>query len=103
MLDDTTKEVLTTQETIDLCKKGSWNVGMNIGYGMLKCFTNADKPIAVYEMDFQYLATTLTVNLMNPLKKPFQWYCMTESTVFSVVDEDFANCLTGLDSEMNND
>ena len=69
----------------------------------MKCFTNADKPIAVYEMDFQYLATTLTVNIMNPLKKPFQWYCMTESTVFSVVDEDFANCLTGLDSELNND
>lgn len=98
-----TKEVLTTQETIELCKKGSWNVGKNIGYGMLKCFTNADKPIAVYEMDFQYLATTLTVNLMNPLKKPFQYYCMTESTVFSVVDEDFANCLTGLDSGLNDD
>jgi hypothetical protein len=98
-----TKEVLTTQETIELCKKGSWNVGKNIGYGMLKCFTNADKPIAVYEMDFQYLATTLTVNLMNPLKKPFQYYCMTESTVFSVVDEDFANCLTGLDSSLNDD
>lgn len=98
-----TKEVLTTQETIEICKKGSWNVGKNIGYGMLKCFTKADKPIAVYEMDFQYLATTLTVNLINPLKKPFQYYCMTESTVFSVVDEDFANCLTGLDSGLNDD
>jgi len=98
-----TKEVLTNQETIEYCKKGSWNVTGNITWGVMKCFTNADKPIAVYEIDFQYLATTLTVNIMNPLKKPFQWYCMTESTVFSVVDEDFANCLTGLDSELNND
>ena len=98
-----TKEVLTTQETIEHCKQGTWNVGKNIGYGILKCWTKLDKPIAVYEMDFQYLATALTVNIMDPLKKPFQWYCTTESTVFSVVDEDFANCLTGLDSELNND
>jgi tetratricopeptide (TPR) repeat protein len=98
-----TKEVLTNQETIEHCKKGGLNVVGNISWGVIKCFTKADAPIAIYEMDFQYLATTLTTNIMNPLQKPFQWYCMTESTVFSVVDEDFANCLTGLDSELNND
>ena len=98
-----TKEVLTNQETIEYCKKGSWNVGKNIGYGILKCWTKLDKPIAVYEMDFQYLGVKLLTNLINPATKPIQVYCTIESTVFSVVDEEFANCLTGLDSELNND
>ena len=98
-----TKEVLTNQETIEQCKQGTWNVGKNIGYGILKCWTKLDKSIAVYEMDFQYVATALMVDIINPAKKPVQVYCTIESTVFSVVDEDFANCLTGLDSELNND
>ena len=98
-----TKEVLTNQETIDYCKKGIPNVVGNLGLGYFKCWTKLDKPIAVYEMDFQYVATALMVNIMNPAKKPVQVYCTIESTVFSVVDEEFANCLTGLDSELNND
>jgi hypothetical protein len=98
-----TKEVLTNQETIEYCKKGIPNVVGNLGLGYFKCWTKLDKPIAVYEMDFQYVATALMVNIMNPAKKPVQVYCTIESTVFSVVDEDFANCLTGLDSELNND
>ena len=98
-----TKEVLTNQETIEYCKKGIPNVVGNLGLGYFKCWTKLDKPIAIYEMDFQYVATALMVNIMNPAKKPVQVYCTIESTVFSVVDEDFANCLTGLDSELNND
>ena len=98
-----TKEVLTNQETIEYCKKGIPNVVGNLGLGYFKCWTKLDKPIAIYEMDFQYVATALMVNIMNPAKKPVQVYCTIESTVFSVVDEEFANCLTGLDSELNND
>ena len=98
-----TKEVLTNQETIEYCEKGIPNVVGNLGLGYFKCWTKLDKPIAIYEMDFQYVATTLMFNIMNPAKKPVQVYCTIESTVFSVVDEDFANCLTGLDSELNND
>jgi hypothetical protein len=98
-----TTEVLTNQETIEYCKKGIPNVVGNLGLGYFKCWTKLDKPIAVYEMDFQYVATALMVNIMNPAKKPVQVYCTIESTVFSVVDEEFANCLTGLDSELNND
>ena len=98
-----TKEILTNQETIEYCKKGIPNVVGNLGLGYFKCWTKLDKPIAVYEMDFQYVATALMVNIINPAKKPVQVYCTVESTVFSVVDEDFANCLTGLDSELNND
>ena len=93
-----TKEILTTDETIEHCKKGSLNVTKNIIWGFIKCYTNADKPIAVYEMDFQTLGIEILTNAINPLKKPMQFICMTENTVFSVVDEEFANCLTGLDS-----
>jgi len=93
-----TKQALTTQETIEHCKKGGLNVVSNLAYGVLKCYTNADKPIAIYEMDFQTLGVNVLTNFFNPLKKPAQFICMTENTVFSVVDEEFANCLTGLDS-----
>lgn len=93
-----TKDALTTQETIEHCKKGSLNVVSNLAYGVLKCYTNADKPIAIYEMDFQTLGVNVLTNIFNPLKKPTQFICMSENTIFSVVDEEFANCLTGLDS-----
>jgi hypothetical protein len=98
-----TKEMMTNDETIEYCKKGGLNVIGNISWGFVKCFTNADKPIALYEMDFQFLGTTVLTNLINPLKKPMQFYCITENTFSSVVDEDFANCLSGLDSGLNNE
>ena len=69
----------------------------------MKCFTKADTAIALYEIDFQFLGTTILTNVMNPLKKPVQFACVYENTVFSVVDEEFANCLTGIDSGLNND
>ena len=93
-----TKEVLTTDETIEHCKQGTWNVGKNVGYGLVKCFTGADTPIALYEMDLQTLIIKTVGGIFNPVKKPAQFLCITEETVFSVVDEEFANCLTGLDS-----
>ena len=83
------------------CKKGSWNVGVNIFTGYAKCFTGADTPIALYQMDTHSLLVKTTVNIINPLKKPMQFVCMTQETVFSVVDEEFANCLTGVDSGLN--
>ena len=93
-----TKEALTTQETIEHCKKGTWNVGKKIGYGLVKCLTPADTPIALYEMDMVSLVVGTATNVLHPLKKPAQFVCVTQETFFSVVDEDFANCLTGLDS-----
>lgn len=96
-----TKEALTTEETIEHCKKGVPNVGKNIVWGVAKCFTKADTPIALYEMDGHSLLVNTTTSIVNPLKKPMQFICMTQETMFSVVDEDFANCLTGLDSGFN--
>lgn len=96
-----TKEALTTEETIEHCKKGVLNVGKNIVWGVAKCFTKADTPIALYEMDGQSLLVNTTTNIVNPLKKPMQFICMTQETMFSIVEEDFANCLTVLDSGFN--
>lgn len=96
-----TKEALTTEETIEHCKKGSCNVVVNIFTGYAKCFTGADTPIALYQMDTHSLLVKTTVNIINPLKKPMQFVCMTQETLFSVVDEEFANCLTGVDSGLN--
>lgn len=96
-----TKEALTTEETIEHCKKGVPNVGYNLSWGIIKCFTGASTPIALYEMDGHSLLVNTTVSIINPLKKPMQFVCMTQETFFSVVDEDFANCLTGVDSGLN--
>ena len=96
-----TKEALTTEETIEHCKKGIPNVGYNLSWGVIKCFTGADTPIALYQKDVHSLVVKTTVNVINPLKKPMQFVCMTQETFFSVVDEDFANCLTGVDSGLN--
>ena len=96
-----TKEALTTEETIEHCKKGVPNVVKNIGFGFVKCFTSADAPIALYQKDMHSLLVKTTVNAINPLKKPMQFVCMTQETIFSVVDEEFANCLTGVDSGLN--
>ena len=49
-------------------------------------------------MDGHSLLVNITTSIINTLKKPMQFICMTQETMFSVVDEDFANCLTGLDS-----
>ena len=95
------KEALTTQETVEYCKKGSWNVGKKITYGIVKCITPADTPIALYEMDLHSLVVGTATNVLNPLKKPAQFVCLTQETFFSVVDEDFTNCLSGLDSGLN--
>lgn len=96
-----TKEALTTEETIEHCKKGSWNVGVNLFMGYTKCFTGASTPIALYEMDGHSLLVNTTVSIINPLKKPMQFVCMTKETILSVADEEFANCLTGVDSGFN--
>jgi hypothetical protein len=93
-----TKEVLTNDETIEHCKKGIGNVTKNLALGYVKCFTAADTPIAVYEMDLQTLLIKTVGGFINPTKKPAQFICITQETVFSVFDEEFANCLTGLDS-----
>jgi len=34
----------------------------------------------------------------QPLKGVFNFVCITKKTFFSVVDENFANCLVGVDS-----
>ena len=97
------KEALTTEETIEHCKKGIPNVGYNISWGVIKCLTKADTPIALYKMDMHSLVVGTVTKVLNPLKKPAQFVCMTQETFFSVVDEDFTNCLTGLDSGLNNE
>jgi hypothetical protein len=38
---------------------------------------------------------------IKEVKAVMTFYCITQSTFFSIVDEDFANCLTGVESMLN--
>lgn len=97
-----TKEALTTEETIEHCKKGIWNVGKNIGVGVAKCSNSLVKYTKPTEITLQDIGIDIFTLLIPQSKPLMDSICYTEKMVFTVVDEDFANCLSGLDSNLDN-
>ena len=100
-----TKDVLTTQETVEHCKKGFPNVGKNIAVGLAKCNNIFVKYTTPQDVTLQDIGTDI-ISIVFPQTAPaLNAYCNTEKVFFSVVDEDFAHCLEGLigvDSNLNN-
>lgn len=96
-----TKEMLTTSETIEHCKNGIANVGLNIGVGYLKCTSKIVKAYNYKDITIGDVASEILGLYAQPLKGVLNFACITQNTVFSVVDEDFANCLVGVDSLLN--
>ena len=90
----TTKETLTNDETIEYCKKGVPNVALNISWGVTKCLKAPVKYITPKDVTFQDVIVD-TMSNIKEVKAVMTFYCITQSTFFSIVDEDFANCLTG--------
>ena len=96
-----TKEMLTTDETIEHCKKGSINVALNISWGLTKCTVPIVKYFKPKDLTLQDLL--LDVSSMNPYTKGVATpFCIVQESYFSVIDKDFANCLTGVDSLLDN-
>jgi hypothetical protein len=93
-----TKETLTTDETIAHCIKGGVNVGLNIGTGYLKCTNNIVKAYNYKDITLGDVVSEILGLYAQPLKGVLNFVCITEKTFFSVVDENFANCLVGVDS-----
>ena len=93
-----TKEMLTTDETIEHCKKGIVNVGLNVGTGYLKCTSKIVKAYNYKDITLGDVASEILGLYAQPLKGVLNFVCITEKTFFSVVDENFANCLVGVDS-----
>ena len=96
-----TKETLTTGETIEHCKNGIANVGLNIGVGYLKCTSKIVKAYNYKDITIGDVASEILGLYAQPLKGVLNFACITQNTVFSVVDEEFANCLVGVDSLLN--
>ena len=94
----TTKETLTTDETIEHCKKGTVNVGLNIVGGYYKCTNPVVKIAHINEMNLGSITAEILGYYVKPIGAILTFACITEKTVFSVVDENFANCLVGVDS-----
>lgn len=97
-----TKEIITTEETIEYCKKGFPNFTKNIGVGVAKCSNSLVKYAKPHEITLQDIGIDIFTLLVPQSKPLMDSICYTEKIVFSVVDEDFANCLAGLDSNLNN-
>lgn len=93
-----TKEMLTTDETIEHCKKGTVNVGLNIVGGYYKCTNPVVKIAHINEMNLGSITAEILGYYVKPIGAILTFACITEKTVFSVVDENFANCLVGVDS-----
>jgi hypothetical protein len=95
-----TKETLTNDETIEYCKKGIPNVALNISWGVTKCLKAPAKYLTPKDVTFQDVIVD-TMSNIKEVKAVMTFYCITQNTFFSIVDEDFANCLTGVDSMLN--
>ena len=97
-----TKEALTTEETIEHCKKGIPNVGKNMGIGIAKCSNSLIKYTKPNEVTLQDIGIDILGFIVPQIKPVTNSICYTEKIAFSIVDEEFANCLSGLDSNLNN-
>ena len=100
-----TKDILTTKETVEHCKKGLPNVGKNISVGLAKCNNIFVKYATPQDVTLQDIGTDILAIVFPQTAPALNAYCNTEKVFFSVVDEDFANCLEGLigvDSNLNN-
>lgn len=95
-----TKEMLTTDETIEHCKKGTFNVAKNIIGGYFKCTTKIGKIVSINELTLQDVGIDIIsiASGSHVIKGVFNFTCVSKETIFSVVDEDFSNCLVGVDS-----
>lgn len=94
-----TKETLTNDETIEYCKKGIPNVALNISWGVTKCLKAPAKYLTPKDVTFQdVLVDTMSISPDPRIKAALTFYCVSHNIGFSVVDEDFANCLSGLNS-----
>ena len=93
-----TKEMLTTDETITHCIKGGVNVGLNIGTGIVKCTKTPVKYLTPKDVILQDVILDVASSVNVYAKGISTFFCITQNTFFSVVDEDFANCLVGVGS-----
>jgi hypothetical protein len=93
--------MLTNDETIENCKNGTFNVGKNIAGGIVTCFTPAGTIVDIAELNIGSLMRDAIGVVFNPVKKVNTFLCVTEEAFTSIIDEDFANCLVGVDSMLN--
>lgn len=94
------KEALTTQETIEYCKKGSPYFIKNVVMGFVKCKTPVGTIIDISEGDFKYLAIDVAIKKIGSKKiaNIFSFICIGDEIISnSIEDENFTGCLIGLD------
>ena len=93
-----TREVVSTYDTIQHCKKGFPNVAKNIVGGLVSCVIPVAKYTNLEELTLQDVGTDLLAVIIPESAPYLEGACITEAIFFSIVDEDFANCLIGVDN-----
>ena len=73
-------------------------LGLNIVGGYYKCTNPVVKIAHINEMNLGSITAEILGYYVKPIGAILTFACITEKTVFSVVDENFANCLVGVDS-----
>lgn len=93
-------EMFTTEQSLEHCKKAIENVGLNITFGVAKCKKAPLKYLMPKDLTIQDAALDI-LSQNKKLKPILSFICIAQESFFSVVDEDFSQCLTGLDSMLN--
>lgn len=93
-------EMFTTKQSLERCKKAVENVGVNITVGVAKCTKTPlkySKPtdLTLQDMALDFLAQTKIGKVLKPIAS---FICISQEAFSSIIDEDFSQCLTGLDS-----
>lgn len=93
-------EMFTTEQSLEHCKKAVENVSINITFGVAKCKKTPLKYLMPKDLTLQDAAIDILSQNKN-LKPILSFVCIAKESLFSVVDEDFSQCLTGLDSMLD--
>lgn len=95
--------MFTTEESLEHCKKAIGNVSLNITIGVAKCKKAPLKYLMPKDLTLRDFAldalTFITKN--KTLSNYLSYICIAQESFFSVVDEDFTQCLVGLENMVN--
>lgn len=97
-------EMFMTKQSLEHCKKAVENVGVNITVGVAKCKKAPLKYLKPTDLTLQDVALDYVSALAKKNSKintTLSYLCIIKEAFSSVIDEDFTQCLTGLDSMLN--
>jgi hypothetical protein len=97
-------EMFTTEESLEHCKKAVGNISLNITVGIAKCKKAPLKYLMPKDLTLQDVvidAFSVLTSKNKYIEGALGFLCIGYETLFSVIDEDFSQCLVGLENMIN--